>query len=194
MADPSFLRGCRRTNLVIAHSGDAGKHWVQQPLTPLSNSSLAGKSFIFDDERAWIARSEGGEVAVARTQNGAISIATTKIRTDFGQAAPLAVVFLDALNGFVSVGDGSSSSASTGRASLYRTSDGGRSFHLADPSAPVPMAFADQSVGWGEADGLYLTIMEPRRGRESLHPAGTSRDRHRAARPTAWSPPLRNAR
>ncbi|MEK7425423.1 MAG: hypothetical protein AAB131_16470 [Actinomycetota bacterium] len=145
------------TNLVVAHTRDAGNHWVQQPLIAMADGLGAGASFILDDERAWIARSDGGEVVVARTQNGAVSVETTKIKTGFARAAPLAVVFVDAMNGFLSVDDGLQSLESTGRAPLYRTSDGGKSFRLADPNAPIPLAFADQSIGWGRANGLFLT-------------------------------------
>ena len=147
------------TDLVVAHTNDAGNHWVQQQLTPLAPFSNGPplRSFILDDERAWIAKSDGGEVAVSRTENGAGSIETTRITTDFGQAWPLALVFLDALNGVLSVGENAPWSDSTDRVLLYRTSDGGKSFVLADPQSRVPAVFADQSLGWSVSDGLFVT-------------------------------------
>jgi photosystem II stability/assembly factor-like uncharacterized protein len=145
------------TDRELSHTADAGSHWVHQPLLMMADGLGAGASFILDDQRAWTARSIRGDVIISRTIDGARSIASTRIRTSFVRAAPLAVVFVDAMNGFVSVDDGLSSLESTGRASLYQTSDGGESFRLVARTAPVPLAFVDRSIGWATADGLFVT-------------------------------------
>jgi hypothetical protein len=147
------------TSGVLAHTDDRGATWRSQTIPPPSNSRGSGKSFMLDSDHAWVVRAGGGDsVVVTGSDDGAATSTATTIDPGFSDGMPSGVVFVDRLNGFVSIVDPATQSANlTGRATLYRTVDGGRTFELVNADSPVPLAFIDSQTGWASGEGLFLT-------------------------------------
>lgn len=145
------------TSDVLAHTVDNGATWATQPLPPLGNSTGAGRSFVLDSERAWVVRAtDDGKVVVTRTTDGNATTSSTTIDTGSSSGIPSGIVFIDQENGFVSIVDPESATL-TGKAALFRTTDGGDTFELVNPDSPVPVAFTDGLHGWGTGEGLFVT-------------------------------------
>jgi hypothetical protein len=147
------------TSDVLAHTTDDGVTWTTRPLPSLENTVGAGKSFMLDSDHAWVVRvAADGSVVVTKTEDGNATTGATTIDTGFADGIPSTIVFVDQDNGYVSIVDPATQSATlTGRAHLFRTVDGGESFQLVNPDSPVPLAFSDSQHGWGTGEGLFVT-------------------------------------
>ena len=149
------------TDNAIAHTADAGVHWSQQPVASMDATLRArSASFVLDNQRAWIARSNGTTVTIAYTDDGAATLATTSLVTPLSNVGSLGLVFIDPLHGWLSVTadsamDNGVDPPATG--SLYSTNDGGKTFQLLNDNAPAVLAFTDQQTGWAQGQGLFLT-------------------------------------
>jgi hypothetical protein len=147
------------TSDVLAHTADGGATWQSQPLPPLSNTTGDGKSFILDDDHAWVVRvANDGSVVVTKSSDGAATATATTIGTGFHGGIPAGIAFADQQNGFVSIVNPATQSVTlTGRATLFHTADGGATFELVDSDSPVPLAFSDSQTGWASGEGLFVT-------------------------------------
>ena len=128
-------------------------------LPPLANSTTGALSFILDDDHAWVMRLDGdGRVVVRSATGSATEFGVSPIDPGFADGIPAGIVFLDDQNGYASIVDpGKNNGTLSGRAALLRTTDGGATFTLVDPDAPVPLAFIDSKTGWGSGAGLFVT-------------------------------------
>ncbi len=146
------------TTDVLAHTGDGGSTWQSQPILPPSNSRGSGKSLILDSDHAWVVRPGDGDIVlVTGTDDAAASTHSFAINPGFPGGMAAGVVFADQANGYVSIADPTKSSELTGRAALYRTTNGGATYDLVNPDSPVPLAFSDPRTGWASGQGLFVT-------------------------------------
>lgn len=151
------------TNAVIAHTSDAGVTWRTKPLPPMfdrNGSYNPGRDVELDADHAWVARAalSGNHVTITRTADGAQTTATSTIDPGFPLGVPIGLVFIDALNGFVSIANPAvHAPVETGQGTLFRTSDGGATFQRVAELAPVPLAFDTSTTGWGGGTGLFRT-------------------------------------
>ena len=147
------------TDSAIARTTDGGATWQTQLFPPLSHSTSGALSFILDDDHAWVMRVDSdGRVVVRRSTGAPGGLGASPVDPGFSGGIPAGIVFIDDQNGFVSIVDpGKNYGTVTGRAALMRTSDGGATFTLVDPDAPVPLAFVDALGGWGAGAGLFFT-------------------------------------
>ncbi len=155
MTDPNS--GWVVTTGVLAHTADGGETWQTLPILPPSNTRGSGKSFILDNDHAWVVRpGDGDTVLVTTNGDQGVQSRSFAIEPDFPGGMPAGVVFLDPGNGYVSIADPTKSSELTGRAALYRTTNG-VTYDLVDPDSPVPLAFSDPLTGWAAGHGLFVT-------------------------------------
>jgi hypothetical protein len=147
------------TDQSVARTTDGGVTWGWQVLPALTNSTTSAKSFILDDDHVWVMRVENdGRVDVTSSTGAPNRLVAIPVDPGFAGGIPAGIVFTDDQNGFVSIIDPSKSPGTlSGRAALLRTSDGGTTFTLVDPDAPVPLAFVDALGGWGAGAGLFFT-------------------------------------
>ena len=133
-------------------------------MPPSSNGDgqdIPGRDFELDGSHAWVVRSNldgGREISVVRTFDGLQTVMTSSIDTGFRDGVPIGVVFLDPLNGFVSIADPAAGApADSGEAAVFQTSDGGATFVQVAEKGPAPIAFDDPLNGWGIGQGLFHT-------------------------------------
>jgi hypothetical protein len=144
------------TDDAIARTTDGGATWQARSFPPLLNSTTGTLSFILDDDHAWAMRVDGDGRVVMRSATGAATgLAVAPFDPGFSGGTPAGIVFTDDQNGHVSIVEPGKNPS--GRAAVLRASDGGATFTLVDPDAPVPLAFIDSQTGWGSGAGLFVT-------------------------------------
>ena len=147
------------TDVAVARTTDGGITWQTALFSPMTYSAGLGKSFILDDDHAWVMGVDNdGRVVVARFKGAVSELGVVPVDQGFLGGAPAGIVFVDDKVGYVSIHDPQKNNGTlTGRAALLRTTDGGATFTLVDPDAPVPLAFVDSLGGWGSGAGLFFT-------------------------------------
>ena len=164
----SFIQNARMTSPTtgwvvtddaLARTTDGGVTWQTHAFPPLANSTTSAKSFILDDDHAWVMRVDSdGQVVVRSAIGASTDLGVSPVDPGFADGVPAGIVFLDDQNGYASIVDpGKNNGTLSGRAALLRTTDGGATFTLVDADAPVPLAFVDPLGGWGAGAGLYFT-------------------------------------
>ena len=147
------------TDYAVARTTDGGVTWRTQLFPPLPNSTTGALSFILDDDHAWVMRVDSdGRVVVRGATGEATELAASPVDPGFSGGTPAGIVFIDDKNGYVSIIEPAKDTGRlSGRAAVLRTTDGGATFTLVDPDAPIPLAFIDPQIGWGSGAGLFVT-------------------------------------
>lgn len=176
-ANPS---GVRESQLVSANQGwvtvrdrllwtkDGGKQWTNiTPATPFQ--AIVRNGFFLNANQGWFVvgtpADAGGrsQLSVARTSNGGESWQSTPLPFNpdnpSSTQSPVYVTFTDAQNGWVSIKLATSSNFSLG--TLFRTTDGGKSWTQVALPIGGPVRFVNAQFGWtaggAAGDELYVT-------------------------------------